>query len=181
MREECLSSTNIQEWKKVKRIDSEAGDLMCANAHSSGRGVRDSSYIRVFFLFFFIDLSLTVAQYQVPDGHGGILTYYGRLEHIITITLTEAHRSLQPSGPATSIFALIHRCILKEDDPQLAGLDIHFFSKEKQSFDVVDITSVQCLVGRVNAGRNSWAIIDRSGKLAQAMYEEQGIVEQETV
>lgn len=108
----------------------------------------------------------------MPDSHGGILTYYGRLEHIITITLSEAHSSLHPPGLVTSIFALIHRCILKDDDPQLAGLDIHFFSKEKESFDVVDMTSVQCLVGRVKAGDKSWAIIDRSGKLVQAICEE---------
>jgi hypothetical protein len=109
------------------------------------------------------------------------LTHYGRLEHIITITLSEAHRNLQPHGLATSVFALIHRCILKEDDPQLAGLDIHFFSKEKGTFDVVDMTSVQCLIGRVKAGEKNWAIIDRSGKLAQAVCEEQNIGEQELV
>jgi hypothetical protein len=115
----------------------------------------------------------------VPGIDRETVTHYGKLEHIMTITFPESHKSLQPSGPANSIFALIHRCILKEDDPQLASLDVHFFSKEKQSFDVIDITSVQCLVGRVKAGGNNWAIIDRSGKLAQAMYEEQGDGEQE--
>jgi hypothetical protein len=69
---------------------------------------------------------------------------------------------------------LIHKCDLKQDDPQLAGLDIHFFSKERESFDVTDITGVQCLVGCVKAGGNSWAIIDRSGKLARAVFEELG-------
>jgi len=44
-----LDSATIQEWKKVKRIDSDAGDLMCASAHCSGRDSRDSSYIRVCF------------------------------------------------------------------------------------------------------------------------------------
>jgi len=114
----------------------------------------------------------------VPDISGETVTHYGKLEHIITITLPKGFENLPPSRPANSIIALIHRCILKEDDPQLAGLDIHFFSKEKQSFDTVDITSVQCLVGRVKSG-NNWAIIDRSGKLVQAMYE-QGDEEQET-
>jgi len=100
------------------------------------------------------------------------VTHFGKLEHIITITLSKDHENLQSSRPTNSIVALIHRCILKEDDPQLAGLDIHFFSRERQSFDIVDITSAQCLVGRVKSG-NNWAIIDRSGKLAQAVYEEQ--------
>lgn len=43
----CLESASLQEWKKVKRIDSEAGDLMHAGAHCSGRDSRDSVYIRV--------------------------------------------------------------------------------------------------------------------------------------
>lgn len=122
----------------------------------------------------FTSLKLTVTQYQVPDSDRGTVTHYGKLEHIITVILPQDCGGLQPSGPTNSIFALIHRCILKEDDPQLASLDIHFFSREKPSFDVIDITWVQCLVGRVKAGGSNWAIIDRSGKLAQAVYEEQG-------
>lgn len=61
MRQECLDSAGVQEWKKVRRVDSDVGDLMCANAHSSGRDVRNSSYIRVFSLFFLISLPLTVS------------------------------------------------------------------------------------------------------------------------
>ena len=102
------------------------------------------------------------------------MTHYGKLQHILTIALSDSCKSLQPSGPTDSIFALIHRCNLKQDDPQLAKLDIHFFSKERESFDVIDVTGVQCLVGRVKAGGNTWAIIDRSGKLAQAVCEELG-------
>lgn len=62
--------------------------------------------------------------------------------------------------------------MLKKDDPQLERLDIHPFSKEKDSLEVVDITCVQCLVGRVKYRKDNWAIIDRSGKLARAMYRE---------
>jgi len=47
--ETCLASATIQEWKKVKRIDSEAGDLMSASSHCNRRDFRDSSYIRVCF------------------------------------------------------------------------------------------------------------------------------------
>lgn len=57
-------------------------------------------------------------------------------------------------------------------------LDIHSFSKERDSLEVVDITSVQCLVGRIKYQKDNWAIIDRSGKLARAMYRE-GEEEQE--
>jgi hypothetical protein len=108
---------------------------------------------------------------------GGIVTHYGELVHIISITLPQGYEGLHPSGQVNSIVALVSRCTLK-DDPQLAGLDFHFFSRKWKSFDVIDITSVQCLVGRVKS-RNSWAIIDRSGKLAQTMCQEQGNEEQE--
>jgi len=114
----------------------------------------------------------TTTQYLIPGPDKETVTCYGKLEHIITITFPESHESLQPARPANSIFALIHRCTLKEDEPQLTGLDIHFFSKERQSFDVIDITWVQCLVGRVKAGGNNWAIIDRIGKLVRGTFED---------
>jgi hypothetical protein len=174
MMEMCLGSATIQEWKKVKRIDSDAGDLMCASSHCSGRDSRDSSYIRACFSSgYSLASSLTTIQYQVLGINEETVTHYGKLEHVITITLPQGHENLQSSEPVNSIVALVHRCILKEDDPQLASLDIHFFSKERQSFDIIDITSVQCLVGRVKRG-TSWAIIDRSGKLAQARAQDGG-------
>ena len=105
------------------------------------------------------------------------MTHYGELVHIISITLPQDHESLHPSRQVNSIVALVSRCTLK-DDPQLTGLDFHSFSKKRKSFDVIDITSVQCLVGRVKS-RNSWAIIDRGRKLAQAICQEQGNGEQE--
>ena len=171
---ECSRSADLWEWKKVKRIDSEAGDLMSAGAHSSRRESRDSIYVRVclWMLLTSLWLLLTTMQYEVPGINGGTVTHYGKLQHILTIALPDNCKNLQPPGPTNSIFALIHRCDLKQDDPQLSGLDIHFFSKERESFDVIDITGVQCLVGRVKAGGKTWAIIDRSGKLARAVYEE---------
>ena len=115
---------------------------------------------------------LTTIQYEIPDINGGTVTHYGKLQHILTIALSDSCRSLHPPGSTHSIFAFIHRCDLKKDDLQLASLDIHFFSKERESFDIIDITGVQCLVGRVKAGGKTWAIIDRSGGLAQAVHEE---------
>jgi len=86
---------------------------------------------------------LTTTWYQVASINGEIVTHYGKLEHIITITLSEERcKSLQPPGLANSIFELTHRFILKDDDTQLASLDIYFFSKEKELFDIVDITCV---------------------------------------
>ncbi|KAJ7474677.1 hypothetical protein B0H11DRAFT_1728327, partial [Mycena galericulata] len=47
------------------------------------------------------------------------------------------------------------------------GLDVHFYSRAG-ALDIIDITTVQALVGRVKDVSNSWAIIDRSGVLARA-------------
>ena len=49
MKEMYLSAANIQEWKKFKRIDSDAGDMMSASSHSNVRDSRESSHIRVCF------------------------------------------------------------------------------------------------------------------------------------
>lgn len=45
-------------------------------------------------------------------------------------------------------------------------LDMHYY-RNKGYTELVDITAIQCLVGRT-FDRGWWTIIDRSGKLAQA-------------
>ncbi|KAJ7841816.1 hypothetical protein B0H14DRAFT_3457258 [Mycena olivaceomarginata] len=52
-------------------------------------------------------------------------------------------------------------------------LDVHFYSRAG-AFDIIDITTVQALVGRVKDVSNSWAIIDRSGVLARAQWANDG-------
>jgi len=45
-------------------------------------------------------------------------------------------------------------------------LDMHYYRRHGR-VEVVDITSIQCLVGRIHDVDDKWwAIIDRSGKLA---------------
>lgn len=102
-------------------------------------------------------------------------TFYGELQHIFCVKLdglTATSRKLlglqhSESTSDVVLLAAIRTCVLEPDDPQLCGLDIHFYSKQG-ALHVVDITSVQCLVGRVEDGE-SWAIIDRSGPLARAI------------
>jgi hypothetical protein len=73
--------------------------------------------------------------------------------------------------PTTYILACIRRCKIRRDDPQLTCLDIHLYKERDEThLDVTDITSVQCLVGRVRDGSDGWAIIDCSGTLARAVY-----------
>jgi hypothetical protein len=61
------------------------------------------------------------------------------------------------------ILALIKNCPIERDN----DLDMHYYRKEDGYTEVVDISAIQCLVGRV-FDRGWWTIIDRSGKLARA-------------
>lgn len=67
--------------------------------------------------------------------------------------------------PTTLILAAIHTCDIEAHN----SLDMHYYSKFGRT-EVVDITSVQCVVGRVKS-RNRWAILDRTGGMARAYYD----------
>lgn len=101
-------------------------------------------------------------------------TFYGQLEHIFAIKFTNPRNgtTLMLDEPLhdTAIIAAIRTCVLKPQDTNLSSLDFNFYLN-MGSRHFVDITSVQCLVGRVVDG-DSWGIIDRSGSLVRAVPEE---------
>lgn len=69
------------------------------------------------------------------------------------------------------ILAGIRICKLQNNDHDLEGLDIHFYS-QLGALEFVDITSVQAVVARADGGLGStWAIFDRSGDLARAEFD----------
>ena len=64
------------------------------------------------------------------------------------------------------VLAAIRACeISKSHDV----LDIHYYMRDGQ-LDVVDVTSIQALVGRIK-DEGQWAIVDRSGALARAVFD----------
>lgn len=73
--------------------------------------------------------------------------------------------------------AVVWKCNMARDDKSLDGLDVHFCSSMGAK-EVVDVECLQGLIGRITlketgAGQaKSWAIIDRSGALAQPEWEE---------
>ena len=79
-----------------------------------------------------------------------------------------ASNALQITVPETLVLAGIRTCTLEDQPAPLRDLDIHFYTSLGR-YEVVDIKSIQCLVGRVQ-DRGRWAIIDRSGALARAIY-----------
>ena len=91
-------------------------------------------------------------------------TFYGQLQHIFVVEMPAAHQ-LGITEPEILILGAILTCDIKEKN----DLDMHYYRTHGRT-EVVDITTVQCLVGRVK-DRGSWTIIDRSGNLAQATFE----------
>jgi hypothetical protein len=97
-------------------------------------------------------------------------TFYGQLQHIYAVRFLAACGDLGLKDSTIILLAAIRTCILDASDPQFQGLDIRLYSNEG-ALHIVDVTSLQCLVGRIR-DRDKWAIIDRSGQLARALYVE---------
>ena len=98
-------------------------------------------------------------------------TFYGQLEHLYLINFTCSDTRMDPQQP--TILAAIRNCKIQVQGPtELEGLDIHLYNMTG-GLDLVDITSVQALVGRVKyvVDGGGWAIIDRSGSLACAEWD----------
>jgi hypothetical protein len=98
-------------------------------------------------------------------------TFYGQLEHLYLINFTCSDNQVDPQKPI--ILAAIRNCKIKVPGPTgLDGLDIHFYNS-MGSLDLVDITSIQALVGCVEylVDGGGWAVIDRSGGLAHAEWD----------
>ena len=68
-------------------------------------------------------------------------------------------------GPSRVILGIVHSCAIEATH---AKLDVQYYTKDG-ALEVIDITTIQCLVARVK-DRGQWAIVDRSGSLARALY-----------
>ena len=97
-------------------------------------------------------------------------TFYGQLQHIFSIQFPSACPDLGLNHPTNIILAAIRSCVLDNTDALLGNIDIRFYTSDGP-VHVTDVTSLQCLVGRI-PDRNSWAIIDRSRSLARACVED---------
>ena len=70
---------------------------------------------------------------------------------------------LHLNKPVNLLLASIKNCPIERHN----DLDMHYYRNEDGYMEIVDISAIQCLVGRV-FDRGWWTIIDRSGKLARA-------------
>ncbi|KAF8904553.1 hypothetical protein CPB85DRAFT_1376903 [Mucidula mucida] len=167
-----LQLVHIRQWGRVRRIDSDAGDTIRAVLTSTTTDdSRDATFVRYEV---YVDRNARdINAAEVLDG----TTLYGQLERLITIQLPDAAfaggaRALAKPSDRVIIFAAIRQCVVGPET--IHGLDFHFYEK-LGGLDIVDITSVQALVGRVKemAPKKGYALIDRSGSLARAVYEDE--------
>lgn len=92
-----------------------------------------------------------------------VKTFYGQLENILVICLSAHAMSAFGSGPIL-LMAGIRQCEVNATN----SMGFSIYSNMGQ-FEVVDMTCVQCLVGRIPNGKR-WAIIDRTDTLQQSHY-----------
>ncbi|KAJ7763802.1 hypothetical protein B0H16DRAFT_1718442 [Mycena metata] len=86
-------------------------------------------------------------------------TFYGELQNIFVVKLPPTPE-LQLPKETTLILAAVRVCTVTVKN----DLDMHYYQKDG-SVEVVDISSIQCLVGRLRTtDKKSWVLIDRRGK-----------------
>ncbi|KIJ59999.1 hypothetical protein HYDPIDRAFT_99734 [Hydnomerulius pinastri MD-312] len=155
----------MEQWGKVRRI--EGGDTMnAAGMVKMQADSRDASFVRYETL---VDKN---ARQRNAASIYEKKTFYGKLQHIFVVRVP-AHHSINLLAPETIFFAAIYPCQLISTPSALNSLDIHFYSTLSNTLDIVDITCVQCLVGRIPIdGGRVWAVVDRSGDLARATFED---------
>ena len=97
-----------------------------------------------------------------------VVTFYGQLQHIVGIHFEGPQSELRLKEPTTIMLGAIKTCEGSKPDPSLLDLSFQFYKKERESFSVVDIGCIECLVGRVrDVVRKQWAIVDRTGSLVR--------------
>ncbi|KAH9930109.1 uncharacterized protein B0H18DRAFT_873442 [Fomitopsis serialis] len=159
-----LRPETITQWGKLQILG--GGDLVRSTTLGGIReDSRNASYVRYESL-----VDKFAGQRNRPSVFE-LRTFYGELQHIVSldvqVTDTAGARRVE-----TLILAGIRTCKL-DDRPSPGGLDIHYYTTTGR-YEVVDINNIQCLVGRIH-DRGQWAIVDRSGSLARAIYVEEDI------
>jgi len=86
--------------------------------------------------------------------------FFGQLKRILILELLSAPR-LNLATPTTIILAVIQNAKAK-----LTNEQYYYNLKELGIEEVVDLTTVQCIVGRIKH-RGEWAIVDRSDMAIQ--------------
>ncbi|KAG1859536.1 hypothetical protein DFJ58DRAFT_701494 [Suillus subalutaceus] len=162
-----IEAVSIEQWGKVQRLD--GGDTMlAAGLTSHQRDSQDATFVRYEIL-----VDKYAHRRNLPPTYEK-QTFYGCLHHIFVVLVPHTP-ALKVDRPTTIFLAALSTCKLEPTPSSLSSLNIHFYSNLNDTLDIVDIVCLQCLVGRVPIdidGGQKWAIIDRSGNLARAVFED---------
>ncbi|KAH9911173.1 uncharacterized protein BXZ73DRAFT_57295 [Epithele typhae] len=151
-------------WGRV-RIRNEGDTLHAYRVQSRTRDARDATFVRYEVL---VDKNKHKARKQ-PSYE--LQTFYGRLEYVVQVnfdTQTAQRLGLDVLSPDGAVVALaaVLECAIERSHSRL---DIHFY-RNFGSISVVDLSCVQCVVGRVwDPEAYMWGIVDRSGSLSRAL------------
>jgi hypothetical protein len=88
--------------------------------------------------------------------------------YIVVLTIPASPLLESETGPQDISFAIIRQVTLDAPNTHVSP-EIPTYIREGL-LDVVDIKSVQCVVGRVKDHRGRWALVDRSGPLAHPIF-----------
>jgi hypothetical protein len=95
-------------------------------------------------------------------------TFFGRLEGIISFELP-ALPTLGTNSMETFVLAAVRTCKIISNQARLP-VNVMLYS-QMGNLDLMDLTTVQCAVGHAHVD-SMWAIIDRTGSLNRAWYNE---------
>ncbi|EPS93333.1 hypothetical protein FOMPIDRAFT_1136369, partial [Fomitopsis schrenkii] len=149
--------TNVKLWHRIKILPD--GDIIRASeTYRKQRDTHNATFIRYDTI---VDKNAHFPRRPVINE---LRSFFGQLRYIVVLHFPVCH-PLGLREPTTIALAAICSCPIVKSHKDL---DIHYYTKEG-AIDVVDLTCVQCVIGRVKDG-NSWAVIDRSGSLSRAIF-----------
>jgi hypothetical protein len=172
-----LSHIKIVEWAGVRHLG--GGDTMYSSTSreswlSRSEDYRDATCIRVSLnllpdsLITNLYLKYDAVVDQLARNHHAdpiyvLKKFYGRLNHIFLVMIP-ATEDLGFEKPEEVIFAGIQTFNVVGHNKAKMPL-----IKGESTFDVVDLSCLQCLIGRVPVGGGTEAVIDRTGSIQSAI------------
>jgi hypothetical protein len=161
------AANTVEQWSRVQKLH--GGDSMRSSTMMQRQvDTQDATHIRVSqysFVFWYISQS---SQYDVMvDIHARnrqrrslytVQSCYSQLQDIITITLPPiAQVNLTESQ--TFVLAGVRHC---DTGHFTNALQTPVYERYAE-YEVVDLSTLQCLVGQVKCDEKFWALLDRTG------------------
>ncbi|THU87004.1 hypothetical protein K435DRAFT_822023 [Dendrothele bispora CBS 962.96] len=148
----------VEQWAKVRFTD-DGDDIKAATIDGDSEDKRDATYLRYDML---VDLN---TLHPNREENLEKQQFFGQLQNIFVVRFPPAPE-LEQQFEETYILAGIQKC---HNVKYKNGMRMPYY-KNMGGYEVVDMSCVQCVVGRIKATQNHWAIIDRSGALQHSYY-----------